>query len=360
MHHIPNWISRHAAPLLRVPLFWKLLLANAALVAVAGLMLGRPAGGGGAPFLLPLALTVLGVAVVNGLLVWLALRPVETLIRAARDVGDGRWATRVARSPLADRRLDRLRIVLNEMLDSISTAKARQRELSRRVLEVEERERERLASELYSGTAQTLAGVLIRLRLLARDVGDRPECESLGLITDEVRDALEEIRSTARRLRPPELDELGVRAALEAHARRLVEGTDLRVEFDGTLQRDDLTREGNLVLFRVIQEAIANAVRHADASRIRVYFRSASDGIVAEVEDDGRGFRSADSPPPQALGLDGMSERARHAGGGLSVDSEPGRGTRVRLVLPRRRFPDGPRHHPPPLVKSPRLPAAAL
>lgn len=341
MPSTPLRLSRVLEAPLRVPLLWKLLLANAGLLAVAGTIVTRESGGVES-LSTAVVLTVVGIALVNALLVWLALRPVERLIAAAKGVSEGQWSSRIPPSPLADRKVDRLRMVLNEMLDAVARARARERELSRRVLETEERERERVAHELYAGTAQTLADVLVRLRLLHREVGAQHEYGSLDLISDEVREALEEIRGVARRLRPPELDELGVRAALEAHARRLTEGSSGRVDFHGAVERDALSDEGRLALFRIVQEGVSNAIRHSGGSRVQVRFLQASDGVVVEIEDNGRGFQcEGPTLPAEGLGLTGMVERARHAGGAISVDSVPGRGTRVRLVLPRRPSDEG-------------------
>jgi two-component system sensor histidine kinase UhpB len=219
------------------------------------------------------------------------------------------------------------------MLDSLSAHRARQQELARRVLESEERERQRIAHELYSGTAQTLAGVLVRLRIAERHLSSSAH-DSIHEIREEVVSALEEIRGVARRLRPPELDELGVRAALEAHARSMTDGKRMDVRFDGVVP--PLSRETSLALFRIAQEAITNAVLHSGADAVTVRFAVEGGSLVTEVADDGCGFEPAAAltPSGQSLGLFGMHERAGYVQGELSLESGPGRGTRVRVVLP--------------------------
>lgn len=331
--------------LLRVPLFWKLLLANVLFVAVAGAGVAWAVERGVvslAPRIaayLVVAGTLVTAALAGALVVRLALRPVDTLADVARRVREGDWTARVPTSLLADRRLERLQHVVNEMLDAVTVSRRRQRELSRRVLEAEERERERIAHELYAGTAQTLAAVLVRLRIVAREAAADADREGIEAITDEVRHALEEIRSVARRLRPPELDELGVRAALEAHARGLADTYGLRIDFHGQVPEACLSDDARLALFRVVQEGLSNAALHAHASHVHTRFVRAADALVVEVEDDGSGF-DADDPALLApgdgagLGLPGMIERAGYAGGSLVLDSEPGRGTRLRLLLP--------------------------
>jgi two-component system, NarL family, sensor histidine kinase UhpB len=326
---------------LRLPLFWKLLVANVALVALAGVAVVWAVDRVHLPVLPAVAVVMAGTvalaALLNAVVVGLALRPVATLTATAERVRAGDWGARAGPSVFADRKIERLRHVVNEMLDAVTAARRRQRELSRQVLEAEERERERIAHELYAGTAQTLAGVLVRLRILERDSGRDPSCGPVDEVAEEVRQALEEIRAVARRLRPPELDELGVRAALEAHARRLTDGASLRMEFHGHVPETCLSDEARMALFRVVQEALTNAARHARASHVHTRFVPAADALVVEVEDDGTGFDPAEAltrSPGAGLGLPGMEERAGYAGGSLAMDTAPGHGTRLRLLLP--------------------------
>jgi signal transduction histidine kinase len=325
----------------RLPLFWKILLSNATVVALGVLAggltvmgLGRTDVGSVTGVVVAAGIGVLLVSVaVNAVLIRLALSPVEDLHEAAEEVLAGRLDARSAISPYADRDLRHLVSAFNNMLDSLALHRHRQQELARRVLEAEERERGRIAHELFSRTAQTLAGVLVRLRVAERHVSNGGS-EALREIREGTVDALEEIRGVARRLRPPELDELGVGAALEAHARSMTEGTGAEVAFEGTLP--SLPRETSLALFRILQEAINNAVLHGRPDRIRISFRTHGDRLVAEVEDDGTGFDLENSlgRTSDSLGLFGMHERAGYVHGELAVESVPGRGTVVRVTIP--------------------------
>ena len=184
--------------------------------------------------------------------------------------------------------------------------------------------------------AQTLAGILVRIRLLERGSEADDEREELDFLGAELREALEEIRAVARRLRPPELDELGVRFALEALARGLGERTGLRVRLNGDVREESLSSDARLALYRVIQEALTNTVRHARAREVRVEFRPTADRLVTEVVDDGVGFdpSALGSDDASRLGLLNMAERAGYAGGRTLVDSSPGGGTRVLVELP--------------------------
>lgn len=332
---------RAAGPLLRLSVFWKIFLANVALVVVGagvGAALAMGARDTDTGTIAVVAVTsgsvviLLGV-LVNAILVRLALRPLEALEFTARRVGGGEMDARAEASPLADSGILRVTEIFNQMLDSLSANRARQQELARRVLESEERERQRIAHELYSGTAQTLAGVLVRLRIAERHLSSSAN-DSINEIREEVVSALEEIRGVARRLRPPELDELGVRAALEAHARSMTQGRRMDVRFQGKVP--PLSRESALALFRIVQEALTNALLHSGADSVTVRISEDADTVTAEVVDDGCGFEPGAmlSDSGQSLGLFGMHERAGYVQGELSLESGPGRGTRVRVVIP--------------------------
>ena len=329
---------------LGVPLFHKLLLANGLLVGGAGavVFLGASLLGGlgeraaTIASLLFLALVLLLGALVNAIVIRLALSPLEALEHTALRVQEGDYTARAPDSPLADEAMERLVRLFNHVLDGVEAYRARRQELAIRVLQAEERERERVAHELYQGTAQTLAGVLVRLRLAARCADPAQLAASVSEVRDEVAHALDEIRGVARQLRPPELDELGVRAALEAHGRYLTEGRSIQVAFRGQVPESCLGRDATLALFRIVQEAISNAVLHSGGTTVLVSFRPEERGIVAEITDDGCGF-----DPERTLlggsggfGLLGMRERAGYVAGTLAVDSSPTEGTTVRVIVP--------------------------
>src|SRR5690625_357974 len=174
------------------------------------------------------------------------------------------------------------------MLDSLETYRSRLREIAARSQNAEEAERKRIARELHDETAQTLAALLIRLRL-ARGIEDVEAREAMfDDVKDEIARALDGIRRFARGLRPPALDELGIVAAIESHVRMLNEAVSFDVEVDAEPISGLLSPEAELALYRIIQEALSNALRHAEASLARVEIRrERSEEHTSELQSRG-------------------------------------------------------------------------
>lgn len=203
-------------------------------------------------------------------------------------------------------------------------------------LRAAEEERRRIARELHDDTAQRLAAVLLRLRLLSAERPGPGRDRLFEEVRSELLEAAEGVRRIARGLRPPALEDAGVATAIRSHVRtRLVEGGP-RVELSLDSVDEVLDEEAKLVLYRIVQEALSNVVRHAQASRVNIRVEVSEERVVAVVEDDGRGFdsRTGLEASGRGLGLVGMRERATLVGGRVVVDSAPGAGTRVRLEIP--------------------------
>ncbi|MEX2529956.1 MAG: ATP-binding protein [Gemmatimonadota bacterium] len=334
-----------AGRLLGVSLYLKIVVASTLLIggaAAAGAVVARTAPD---PWLKGwLALGVLVVAGANAILVNLALRPLHAMESVVRRVEAGDSTARVPVSRLADREMTRVVQRVNRMLDALASARERERRLAARLAEAEEVERKRLAGELLDGTAQMLAATLVQLHIARRGIPEvtPPELDAVGRAIDTARQealaALEGIGRIARGLRPPELDELGASRALEVQARQLTRETGVQVEVEGDPVDDHLAAGGAVALYRILREGLANALQHGNPSRIRIHYHLAPDAVRVELEDDGTGFDPAGmlAQPEEHLGLLRMHERARYAGGRLEMDAAPGRGTRLRLELPRR------------------------
>jgi PAS domain S-box-containing protein len=216
------------------------------------------------------------------------------------------------------------------------TDRKRLRDFSEGALRSVEEERQRIARELHDDTAQRLATLLLRIRLLCR-VGDKEErMAGLEEVREEILETAEGVKRIARGLRPPELADVGLTSAVQAHIRAVRESSGLEVHAEIEDVGQLLTEEGKLALYRIVQEALSNVVRHSGARRAQVRIWAAGDGVCALVEDRGRGFSLArvEEERGAGLGLVGMQERAVMLGGAVRVESDPGEGTRVRIELP--------------------------
>ncbi|HEU4368194.1 MAG TPA: PAS domain-containing protein, partial [Methylomirabilota bacterium] len=211
--------------------------------------------------------------------------------------------------------------------------------LLNQVITVQEEERRRIARELHDETAQSLASLLLGLSALgeARTVkAARGQARDLHQVATR---ALAEVRRLAWGLRPSVLDDLGLAAALQRYTEDFgrTRGVVVEVETAG-LDEDRMPAAVEIALYRILQEALSNVARHAGAGRVGVRLRRRAASVAMVVEDDGRGFdpRTPPTPPTAArgLGIHTMRERAAVLRGALTIDSEPGRGTRVAVEIP--------------------------
>jgi two-component system sensor histidine kinase UhpB len=208
---------------------------------------------------------------------------------------------------------------------------AERRRAGSAALQAQEQERARVARDLHDEVNQSLTGLLLRLEAVraAAPPGLEEELDETKALANQ---AMRELLSLARQLRPTALDDLGLAAAIAGQVEQIGRG-EVEAEFTAEGQLADLGGDAQLVVYRVAQEALSNAVRHSEASRVSVTLRRREDGGVAlDVADDGRGFAFDESEG--GLGIAGMRERALLIGGELTIESRPGRGTTVRLVVP--------------------------
>lgn len=222
-------------------------------------------------------------------------------------------------------------IVVAWMADRERTAVQRYARLYRgsreRLVTAAEQERKRLSRDLHDGIGQTLTALSLALDGAASS-NEKLRGTQLRRARRLVEDAIVEVRSTAERVRPPRLEERGLDSALRELARSCGASAHLTADAGA-----GLSPTVSVEVFRIAQEALANAVRHATASAIRLRIAVIGEGVLLEISDDGRGFRPS-AVKPRCLGLAGMRERAATIGGQLKVWSAPGRGTTVSLLVP--------------------------
>ncbi|OYV95130.1 MAG: hypothetical protein B7Z68_07390 [Acidobacteria bacterium 21-70-11] len=217
------------------------------------------------------------------------------------------------------------------LFEQMQASTARMQLLSRRLVEVQESERRNIARELHDEAGQALASLRFGLRLLEREIDEggsvTGRVTELMQRTDAVIDGLHRL---AADLRPASLDHLGLEAALRQYARSAGSKFGLTVRFKArgfTSARLPMAVE--TALYRVVQEAMTNVVRHAGATRVDVLTERRGDRVLVMVEDDGAGFEPDQVKGEDHFGLLGLKERAEALGGTLRVESAPGAGTTV-------------------------------
>ncbi|MFM8734900.1 MAG: sensor histidine kinase [Pirellulales bacterium] len=201
----------------------------------------------------------------------------------------------------------------------------------RRLIEVQERERQLVSYEIHDGLAQYLAGAAMQLEALLHEQRDHASPLLLTALR-LVRAAADESRRLIGGLRPPALDELGIVDAIEslvADARVEIPG----IEFVHDLPGDRLPPDLETTIFRVVQESLSNARKHSGARAALVRLSREGDAVRVLVRDEGRGFKP-DKVPTDRFGLEGIRQRCRLAGAEPRIESAPGRGTTIEVVLP--------------------------
>ncbi len=216
----------------------------------------------------------------------------------------------------------------------ISTARAELKQLSARLVEAQENERRSIARELHDEVGQALTGVRVELANLSRKVRNK-EVDGLDIKVEEIKEMVEDsagvVRNMALLLRPSMLDDLGLVPALQWQAREVSKRTGVRVKVAAEEVSEDLPDEHKTSIYRIVQEALHNCVQHSEASIVRVTVRQEAGRILLAIQDDGKGF---DAQQERGMGLLGIQERVSHLGGTFSVESQPGRGAIVCIVLP--------------------------
>ena len=276
---------------------------------------------------------VLALAIVLTLCVnlWMLQRrfaPLERLIDRVEAIDPAEPATfEIGDDPVEE--IDRLSVAFQGLLERIDDERRRSGKL---VLRAQEEERRRIARDLHDEVNQALTAVLLRLEALAQDSApeQREQVAELKQLTGQ---AMDELLRLARQLRPTALDDHGLAPAVEAQVRSFAErtGVDARVEVHG--DPSGLDDETQTVVYRVAQEALSNAAQHAHPARVDVQLTALDGGVELRVRDDGDGFDPRVGRDG-GLGLAGMAERARLAGGVLDLRSSRGGGTELTLRVP--------------------------
>jgi signal transduction histidine kinase len=223
---------------------------------------------------------------------------------------------------------------LRTTLDRLRQEHNARRELLARLINAQEEERRRIAAEIHDDTIQTAVAVGMRLEMLARRLAKPEDQAEVERLRELVGSGLTGLRNLLIDLRPMALEHSGLREALRECAERWT--TDDGPTVDLEAATEDPPLQTRTILFRIAQEALVNACKHAQASTVQITVERSDDGFGVTVQDDGRGFdpKAAETDLHGHLGLSSIHERAEQAGGWSRVESVPGVGTTVRAWIP--------------------------
>lgn len=328
--------------LLGIPVFYKVLLANSLIIfvgATGGTWLASQLPTSPyAPTILVIFVTVgwLVSVAFNFVLLQIAFRPLTNLEKVMNRVQVGE---RSLRAPLTglDPQADHLASTFNVMLEAIDDAN---RLRASQILNAQEQERKRIARELHDETSQVLTSLLISLAVLEESITSPQAHERITETRSLAHRTLRAIRDLSTDLRPSALDDLGLLPALRWYIKEYQQKFSIEVDFQPTGLKQRLPADMETALYRIVQEALTNIARHAQAKKACVILKEETEAIYATITDDGCGFEAEQlqkMPGPgqeRGWGLVGMHERANLLDGELVIESYPGKGTVVRACLP--------------------------
>lgn len=250
---------------------------------------------------------------------------------------DGRvnWVEKTGRAQF-DQQGKLLRIVgMVADITERKLAEAAFADVSRRLIEAQEQERNRIARELHDHIGQRLALLAIELEQFQQDPPELADVRRrMGELEKQAREIASDVQALSHELHSAKLEYLGLVVAMRAHCQELAEQTTMKVDFKGQDVPSPLPPHISLCLFRVLQEALRNAVKHSGARQVEVGLWGTSDGIQLAVSDHGIGFDREAAKQSRGLGLVSMEERLKLLNGTLSIESRPNRGTTIRARVP--------------------------
>ncbi len=224
---------------------------------------------------------------------------------------------------------------IGKLLGSILESKDAERQIIASILATEDQERSRIAKELHDSVGQTLSALALHLNNLKKDRHlNQEEKDKLARIDSLLKAAIGETRSVAHNLMPPTLTDLGFVAAVDNLIARLQEASEIKFTFHTNQAPQDIPADIAFALYRIVQEALNNIIKHAAASEVTIQFLVYDDLLSLSVEDNGKGFDMAKSQKNSNFGINSMRNRAASIGADISIDSQPGQGTHIHVSVP--------------------------
>ena len=327
---------------LAFPMFVKILGISVLALTVFALgdhLIARQSGGIDRSTLFALAMSLAVAAGLAALLAHLVSRPINRLVEAAHGIGQGNFDVRAA--AICDDEIGHLAAAFNDMAQRLGEYRRRvletdgdRRRLIQRIVDTQEEERKHLARELHDQVGQSLMALL----LWVQSSGQFRQLPGnfCAQLEDKIREMADEIHRLTWGMRPSILDHYGLDTTLARYLDEMSQKTNIAMDYQSSGPPDAVRLPDRLEVsvYRIVQEAITNVVRHAKASRVSVVLLRSREEVTVLVEDDGCGFDPATPPAKPRLGLTGIRERATLFGGVCTVESEPGHGTTIRIKIP--------------------------
>ncbi|HEB50523.1 MAG TPA: HAMP domain-containing protein [Desulfobulbus sp.] len=281
---------------------------------------------------------IIGIGL-SGLLTWFLTRPILSLLEATRSIKAGDFSVRLRSAPHDE--VGELITSFNEMAGQLAQTdllrrekEQIRREFLQKIINTQEGERKRIALELHDQTGQSLAALMIGLKLLEKTSNEEELREGINRLRDTITKEMESIHRMAIDLRPSVLDDMGIIAALELYIESFRERCRTTVDFHVLgFENRRLDPFMETCIYRITQEALTNVARHAAATRVSIILEWREEEIRGIIEDDGVGF-DLRNRPCERLGIYGMEERVSLLNGTLQVESSPGQGTLLAFTIP--------------------------
>lgn len=272
----------------------------------------------------------------------IVLRKEEQILRERRDELERRLLSLERTLERSMGLANKISIVLSYLYDDfqhVNTFLEEAREKHQfvlQIIEAQEEERKRISREIHDGPAQMLANVLLRYEIIDRGLKEgnvNETLEEISTIKEMVRVSLREVRRMIYDLRPMALDDLGLIPTLEKYLEDLAKYTNLHIEFIPLGDCKHVQKKYEIVYFRLIQEAIQNVIKHAEASIVKVKLEARKEAVTLVIEDDGIGFEP-DKITYKNFGIKGMKERVEMLDGQFNLSTKVGFGTKITIKVP--------------------------
>jgi two-component system sensor histidine kinase DegS len=227
---------------------------------------------------------------------------------------------------------------LKNINDQLEVAMQR-RQLAPRIIQAQEEERRRVAREIHDGPAQSMANVVLRTEVCEKliDIDQVAVRKELSELREMVKKSLQDVRRIIFDLRPMVLDDLGLMPAITRYVETLKERYAINIEMLYTGKQTRLDSIIEVAIYRVIQEALQNIIKHSEAKNVKIIFEIEPQSFTVKINDDGKGFNPQelmDNPKKDSYGLMGMKERLEVLGGQLYINSTIGEGTEIIAIIP--------------------------